>query len=90
MTAGREKDCPNDASTTLSTSASARSEKNKKISKSSPPVGGKASPFYDFLVFFSFTANAGPPFGRANTLFFFEKIQPFGKGRDKLIIQERK
>ncbi len=30
------------------------------------------------------------PFGRANALFFFEKIQPFGKGRDKLIIQERK
>jgi len=78
LTAGREKDCPNDASTTLSTSASARSEKNKKISKSSPPVGGKASPFYDFLIFFSFTASAGPPFGQADALFFCEKMKRLG------------
>ena len=40
----KEKDNPNEAST--------RSEKNKKISKSSPPVGGNVNAFYDFLNFF--------------------------------------
>jgi len=68
----KEKNSPNDAS--------ARSEKNKKISKSSPDFIGKGKPpargragFYDFLLFFSFTANDDPPFGQANALFFSKK-----------------
>ncbi len=75
----KEKDNPNEAST--------RSEKNKKISKSSPPIGGNVNAFYDFLLFYSFTACAGPPFGCANALCFFETIKRNGRGRD--IIRQR-
>jgi len=40
----KEKNSPNEAST--------RSEKNKNIQKSSPPIGGNVNAFFDILSFF--------------------------------------
>ena len=57
--------------------ASARSKKNKKISKSSPDKIGKGKPLLQFSNVFFIHAIAGSPLGLANALCFCETMNSF-------------